>query len=86
MAYIRGMSIRTVDLSNADLAELVALAEAGETVMIAKLGTPVAQLTPVALPSGRPKLPRFGALAGRFQIPDDFDTMGQAEIEDMFGL
>jgi antitoxin (DNA-binding transcriptional repressor) of toxin-antitoxin stability system len=83
------MSFRTVDLSNADLAELVALAEAGETVMIAKLGTTVAQLTPITSPpvdDKKLRRSRLGGLEGQFSIPDDFDTMGQAEIEAMFGL
>lgn len=29
---------------------------------------------------------RIGSLAGQISIPDDFETMFQAEIEDMFGL
>lgn len=29
---------------------------------------------------------RIGSLAGQISVPDDFDTMFHAEIEDMFGL
>jgi hypothetical protein len=29
---------------------------------------------------------RIGSLAGRISVPDDFDTLGQDEIEAMFGL
>ncbi len=29
---------------------------------------------------------RIGSLAGQISVPDDFDTMFQSEIEDMFGL
>jgi len=27
---------------------------------------------------------RLGFMKGQYTIPDDFDTMGQAEIEEMF--
>ena len=34
----------------------------------------------------RPAAPqRLGFLRGEFAVPDDFDTMGQAEIDAMFG-
>jgi hypothetical protein len=29
---------------------------------------------------------RLGFMAGRITVPDDFDRMGAAEIERMFGL
>jgi hypothetical protein len=29
---------------------------------------------------------RLGFMAGQFHVPDDFDTMGQAEIETLFGI
>ena len=42
----------------------------GEEIIIARAGRPVAKLVPVA-----PREPyRFGALRGRFMIPDDFDA------------
>jgi prevent-host-death family protein len=55
---------------------------AGESVVIAKAGTPVAKLTPVDAPTGAPK--RIGFMAG-LSVPDDFDTMGLQEIEALFG-
>lgn len=55
----------------------------GETVVIAKAGKPVAKLTP--LDSSDLRLPRrVGFLAGHIEVPDDFDTMGDAEISGMF--
>lgn len=29
---------------------------------------------------------RLGFLAGRIEVPDDFDRMGAAEVERLFGL
>ncbi|MEP9402859.1 hypothetical protein [Sphingomonas sp. VNH70] len=40
--------------------------------------------TPVTEGS-KPHGPRIGFLKGRISVPDDFDTIGQAEIEAMFG-
>jgi prevent-host-death family protein len=51
-------------------AEIVAAAEAGQEVIIARAGRPVARLVPVA---ARPGPRRPGALAGRLRIADDFD-------------
>lgn len=51
---------------NALLAEV---AETGEPITITSHGKPVAVLSP-AVPLPR----RFGQLAGRFTIPDDFDA------------
>ena len=55
----------------------------GETIVIAKSGTPVARLTPLDAPvsGGRS---RTGFLVGRLEIPDDFDRMGEDEIERSF--
>lgn len=56
---------------------------AGESVVIAKAGKPVAKLGPVDPPPGAPQ--RIGFLAGRISVPDDFDTLGAGEIEALFG-
>jgi hypothetical protein len=36
------------------------------------------------VPSGK-EVRRLGFLAGEITIPDDFDTMGQPEIAELFG-
>jgi prevent-host-death family protein len=56
----------------------------GETVVIAKAGKPVAKLTPLDN-ADRRKPRRVGFLTGHIEVPDDFDTMGAAEISEMFG-
>jgi prevent-host-death family protein len=63
------------------LSRLVDQAAKGETVVIAKAGKPLVKLVPVDAPT-RPS--RFGFMKGEIKVPDDFDTMGQAEIERIF--
>jgi prevent-host-death family protein len=52
------------------LSQLVERAEAGEEIVIARAGRPVARLAPLAPRGGRRRL---GRLDGRFRIPDDFN-------------
>jgi prevent-host-death family protein len=55
--------------------------EGGKEIIIARGGKPAARLMPIA-----PEEPvsRIGFLKGQFNVPDDFDTMLEAEIEEMF--
>jgi prevent-host-death family protein len=53
-----------------ELSKLIERAEAGEEVVIARAGRPVAKLVPLQRGGGRRKL---GLLDGKFQIPDDFN-------------
>ena len=63
--------------------KLVARAERGETILIARAGKTVARLTPdKAVAARMPK--RFGFMQGELKIPGDFDTMFQDEIVAMF--
>jgi prevent-host-death family protein len=66
------------------LSRLVERAAKGETLIIAKAGKPVARLAPLAA-SDAPGPRRRGFLAGQIAVPADFDTMGEREIEAMFG-
>lgn len=52
------------------LSQLVETAAAGEDVVIARAGRPVARLTQLKA-SARKR--RLGVLDGRFRIPDDFN-------------
>ena len=52
------------------LSQLVEEAAAGQDVVIARAGRPVARLTRLALTKGKRRL---GVLDGRFRIPDDFN-------------
>jgi prevent-host-death family protein len=67
------------------LSKLVEEAAKGEPFIIAKNGKPVAKVTAIDAPEAR-QVRRLGFMKGQFSVPDDFDTMGQKEIEDMFGV
>ncbi|MFA7242492.1 MAG: type II toxin-antitoxin system Phd/YefM family antitoxin [Sulfuricellaceae bacterium] len=65
--------MQTINIHEAKthLSRLVEIVAAGEEVIIAKTGKPMARLVPLAKPSGRRKL---GLLAGKMVVPDDFDA------------
>jgi prevent-host-death family protein len=65
--------MRTVNIHAAktQLWRLVEAAAAGEEIIIAKSGKPVARLGPLA---GSRRKRRLGILAGKLRIPEDFDA------------
>jgi prevent-host-death family protein len=65
------------------LSRLVEEASKGESFIIAKAGKPIVKVTALNAPSG--KVRRLGFMAGQISVPDDFDQMGEEEIERMFG-
>ena len=74
----------TVNIHEAktQLSKLVDRAAKGEPFVIAKAGKPLVKV--VALDA--PKAPRrLGFLKGQLKVPDDFNTMGQAQIAKLFG-
>lgn len=75
--------MRTVNIHAAktQLSRLVDDAAKGEEITIAKAGKPVARLVPLA--DVRPKR-RLGGLAGKVQIPEDFDAPLPDDILDAF--
>ena len=79
----------TVNIHRAktELSKLVDAVERGEVaeIIIARNGTPAARIVPLDKGSNK-SVQRVGFLKGKMKIPDDFDSMGQAEIETMFGL
>ena len=61
------------------LSELVEQAHRGETVIIAKAGTPMAKLVP--LHAGPKRKIKFGQMKGAFVIPANFDDpMSEEEL------
>lgn len=54
-----------------ELSKLVERVEAGEEVLIARAGKPVAKLVPL---TNVGKRRRLGVLDGKFKIPDDFNA------------
>jgi prevent-host-death family protein len=64
------------------LSQLVTRAEAGEDIVIARNGKPVARLVPV--PSTTSLAAARGAWSGRVRIAEDFDELPN-DIADAFG-
>jgi prevent-host-death family protein len=65
------------------LSRLVDEAAKGEPFVIAKAGKPLVKVVRLDAPaSGAVK--RLGFMMGAIAVPDDFDTMGSTEIEQMF--
>jgi len=65
------------------LSRLVEQAAKGQPFIIAKAGKPMVKVVPLDDSEAVAKR-RLGGLEGQFEVPDDFDTMGQEEIEKMF--
>jgi prevent-host-death family protein len=63
------------------LSKLVDRAARGEAFVIAKAGKPLVKVTALDAPVAPQRL---GFLAGEIAVPDDFDRMGEAEIEALF--
>ncbi len=76
------MSATNIHDAKTQFSRLVDRAEAGETVVIARAGKPVAKLVPLSAADAPAK--RIGFLAGAFSVPDDFDSMGRDEIATQF--
>ena len=74
----------TVNIHEAktQLSKLVDRAVKGEAFVIAKAGKPLVKVA--ALEAATPPQ-RLGFLAGEIKVPRDFNRMGAAEIEDLFG-
>lgn len=74
----------TVNIHDAKthLSRLVDQAAKGEPFIIAKAGKPLVKVVPLDRPASARRL---GFMSGQFSVPDDFDTLGQVEIEEMFG-
>lgn len=77
--------MRTVNMHEAKthLSRLVKDAAAGEPFIIARAGKPVVKVMAVNAPDAG-QSSRLGFLAGQIVVPDDFDRMGESEIQDMF--
>ena len=64
------------------LSELVEQARQGQTVIIAKAGTPMAKLVPLDAPTKRRIV--FGSMKGQFVEAVDFDAPLPAELQALF--
>ncbi len=75
------MTVVNIHEAKTQLSRYVDQAAAGEEIIIARSGKPVARLVPLAEPN-RPRV--LGLGTGRFRMPEHFDRMAQDEILQMF--
>ena len=77
--------METVNIHQAKthLSRLIERAAHGESFIIAKAGKPMVKVSPISAPTGD-KVRRLGFLSGHIKVPDDFDLMGESEINTMF--
>jgi len=77
--------MKTINIHQAktQLSRLVEQASKGEPFVIAKAGKPMVKVTALSAPVGR-EVKRLGFMVGQISVPDDFDRMGQEEIERIF--
>ncbi len=78
--------MRSINIHEAKthLSRLVDQVVDGEPFVIAKAGKPLVKVVALGTPDAG-QMKRVGFLAGQISVPDDFDRMGQEEIEGMFG-
>ena len=76
--------MQTVNIHEAKthLSRFVDQAAAGEEIIIARAGKPVARLAPLLPVARAPRV--LGLGKGKFSLPDGFDEMNAAEIQGMF--
>ena len=75
------MSVVNIHAAKTQLSKLVDAAAAGEEIIIARAGKPVARLVPI---DQTPPPRRLGLLDGKIHVPDDFDDPLPDEILDAF--
>ena len=78
------MRIVNIHEAKAQLSRLVEQAANGEPFVIAKAGRPLVKVMALNAPEVGQRQ-RLGFMAGQIMAPDDFDRMGSAEIEQLFG-
>lgn len=76
------MTIVNVHEAKARFSEILARAEAGETITICRRNKPVAELKPVAAVPSKPR--PLGLAKGEFSIPPDFFDPLPDELLDLF--
>ncbi len=76
--------MQTVNIHEAktQFSRFVDQAEAGEEIVIARAGKPVARLMPLETAAGKPR--QLGLGKKLFTFPEQFDRLNDSEIVEMF--
>ena len=79
--------MQTVNIHEAKthLSRLIDRAAKGEAFIIAKAGKPLVKVMALSAPQAD-QIKRTGFMSGQIRVPEDFDRLGAAEIEQLFGL
>jgi prevent-host-death family protein len=77
------MSFINIHAAKTQLSRLVDAAAAGEEIVIARAGKPVARLVPFTTPP-KSERRRLGILGGQLKVPADFDAALSDEELDRF--
>jgi prevent-host-death family protein len=77
------MQIINIHEAKTQLSRFVDQAEAGEVIVIARAGKPVARL--VALENSAPKPRKLGLGKNQFTFPEAFDNLNADDIAVLFG-
>lgn len=78
--------MQTINIHEAKthLSKLVEQAAKGESFVISKAGKPMVKVVALDTPNAT-DIKRLGFMVNEIAVPDDFDTMGAAEIGQLFG-
>ena len=76
------MQIVNIHEAKTQLSRLIEKAAKGESFVIAKAGKPLVKVTALDAPKS---IRRLGFMRGEIAVPEDFDLMGDEEIERLFG-
>jgi prevent-host-death family protein len=77
------MHIVNIHEAKTHLSELIKQVTEGESVIIAKAGKPLVKMVRLEAPEPH-ELSRLGFMKNNIQVPDDFNTMGDEDIETLF--
>lgn len=78
------MRIVNMHEAKTQLSKLVELAAQGQPFIIARSGKPLVKVAALDPAEAASAPPRLGFLLGQIFVPDDFDTMAQSEIAELF--
>ena len=67
------MTVVNMHEAKSNLSQLVKRAAAGEEIIVAKAGEPVAKIVPYTAPPKKPRVP--GSMKGQIWIAPDFDEI-----------
>ena len=79
----KAIPIVNIHEAKTQLSKLVDRASKGEPFIIAKAGKPLVKVIAIDAPAPA-KVRRLGFMLGQIAVPEDFDTMGKSEIEQIF--